>query len=178
MACSLLRPQLNGNRTPIFCARRGCVPGSACPRAASKIVSVATSMLKNRKSIRIEWGDCDPAGIIFFPRYFAYFDACTHALLERAGCRQRDMQSEYGILGFPLVDVRAQFIIPTRYDDDVVVESGVAEFGRTSFQVQHQLFKDDALAVEAFETRVCVALIGEKPGKMEARPIPPEIVKK
>ena len=43
-------------------------------------------------------------------------------MLERAGCRQRDMQSEYGILGFPLVDVRAQFIIPTRYDDDVVVE--------------------------------------------------------
>ncbi len=135
-------------------------------------------MLKNRKSIRIEWGDCDPAGIIFFPRYFAYFDACTHALLERAGCRQRDMQSDYGVLGFPLVDVRARFIIPTRYDEDVVVESGVTEFGRTSFQIQHLLYKDDVLAVEAFETRVCVALTGEKPGKMEARPIPPEVIKK
>ena len=135
-------------------------------------------MLKNRKNIRIEWGDCDPAGIIFFPRYFAYFDGCTHALLERAGCRQRDMQGEYGILGFPLVDVRARFIIPTRYDDDVVVESGVAEFGRTSFQIQHRLYRDGELAVEAFETRVCVALAGERPGKMEARPIPSEFVRK
>jgi 4-hydroxybenzoyl-CoA thioesterase len=87
------------------------------------------------------------------------------------------MQSDYGILGFPLVDVRARFIIPTRYDEDVVVESGVTEFGRTSFQIQHLLYKDDVLAVEAFETRVCVALTGEKPGKMEARPIPPEVVK-
>jgi 4-hydroxybenzoyl-CoA thioesterase len=135
-------------------------------------------MLKNRKTIRIEWGDCDPAGIIFFPRYFAYFDACTHALLERAGCRQRDVQSEYGILGFPLVDVRARFIVPTCYDDDVVVESGVTGFGRTSFQIQHQLYKDDVLAVEAFETRVCVALTDGKPGKMVARPIPPEFVKR
>ena len=135
-------------------------------------------MLRNRKNIRIEWGDCDPAGIIFFPRYFAYFDACTHALLERAGCRQRDVQSEYGILGFPLVDTRARFIVPTRYDDDVVVESGVTKFGRTSFQIQHQLYKEDVLAVEAFETRVCVALTDEKPGKMVATPIPAEFVKK
>jgi 4-hydroxybenzoyl-CoA thioesterase len=142
------------------------------------IISGATTMLKNRKTIRIEWGDCDPAGIIFFPRYFAYFDACTHALLERAGCRQQDLQKKYQILGFPLVDVRARFIVPTRYDEDVIVESGVIEFGRTSFQVQHRLYKDEMLAVEAFETRVCVALSGEKPEKMEARPIPPELVEK
>jgi 4-hydroxybenzoyl-CoA thioesterase len=135
-------------------------------------------MLTNRKTIRIEWGDCDPAGIIFFPRYFAYFDACTHALLERAGCRQQDMQVKYQIFGFPLVDVRARFLVPTRYDEDVIVESCVTEFGRTSFQVRHRLYKGDALAVEAFETRVCVALTGRKPGKMKANPIPPEVVKK
>src|SRR5882762_620340 len=67
------------------------------PGIGKMIVQVARSMLKNRKTIRIDWGDCDPAGIIFFPRYFSYFDACTHALLEHAGCRQRDMQSAYGI---------------------------------------------------------------------------------
>jgi 4-hydroxybenzoyl-CoA thioesterase len=135
-------------------------------------------MLTNRKNIRIEWGDCDPAGIIFFPRYFAYFDACTHALLERAGCRQQDMQEKYQILGFPLADVRARFLVPTRFDEDVVVESCVAEFGRTSFQVQHRLYKGDVLAVEAFETRVCVVLSGEEPGKLQATPVPPEVVKK
>jgi 4-hydroxybenzoyl-CoA thioesterase len=135
-------------------------------------------MLTNRKTIRIEWGDCDPAGIIFFPRYFAYFDACTHALLERAGCRQQDMQGKYQILGFPLADVRARFLVPTRYDEDVVVESCVTEFGRTSFQVQHRLYKGDVLAVEAFETRVCVVLSGEESGKLQATPVPPEVVKK
>jgi acyl-CoA thioesterase FadM len=41
-------------------------------------------MLKNRKTIHIERGDCDPTGIIFASRYFVYFDACTHTLLERA----------------------------------------------------------------------------------------------
>lgn len=32
-------------------------------------------MLINRRTIRIEWGDCDPAGIVFYPRYFEWFDA-------------------------------------------------------------------------------------------------------
>jgi 4-hydroxybenzoyl-CoA thioesterase len=135
-------------------------------------------MLTNRKTIRIEWGDCDPAGIIFFPRYFAYFDACTHALFERAGCRQQDMKKKYQILGFPLGDVRARFLVPTRYDEDVIVESCVTEFGRTSFQVQHRLYKGDVLSVEAFETRVCVALSDEVPGKLRATPIPQEFVDK
>ena len=42
-------------------------------------------MLVNRRRVRIEWGDCDPAGIVFYPRYFAMFDASTHALFEAAG---------------------------------------------------------------------------------------------
>ena len=33
--------------------------------------------------VRIEWGDCDPAGIIFYPRYFEFFDAWTAALFEQ-----------------------------------------------------------------------------------------------
>lgn len=29
-------------------------------------------VLINRRTIRIEWGDCDPAGIVFYPRYFEW----------------------------------------------------------------------------------------------------------
>ena len=31
-------------------------------------------MLTVTRTVRIEWGDCDPAGIVYFPRYFEYFD--------------------------------------------------------------------------------------------------------
>ena len=40
-------------------------------------------MLKNTRTIRIQWGDCDPAGIVFYPRYFEWFDACTILLFEK-----------------------------------------------------------------------------------------------
>ncbi len=41
-------------------------------------------MFTNRRTVRIEWGDCDPAGIVFYPRYFAMFDHSTVLLIERA----------------------------------------------------------------------------------------------
>ena len=41
-------------------------------------------MLTYVRNTRIEWGDCDPAGIVFYPRYFAMFDSCTTGLFSQA----------------------------------------------------------------------------------------------
>ena len=54
-------------------------------------------MLINRRTIRIEWGDCDPAGIVFYPRYFEWFDACAAALFEDAGFLRGDLVGRQGI---------------------------------------------------------------------------------
>jgi len=132
-------------------------------------------MLINRRTIRIEWGDCDPGGIVYFPRYFECFDACTQALFERAGLSKREMMKSYAMDGIPLVDMKARFLMPSRFGDDVLVESWVARWGKSSFVVQHRLMKGDALAVECFETRVWVAHPNGDPEKFEARPIPQEV---
>ena len=66
-------------------------------------------MLVSTRTIRIEWGDCDPAGIVFYPRYFAFFDACTAALFEHAlGMGGREMRKAYGCAGFPMVKVSSR----------------------------------------------------------------------
>src|SRR6202167_278675 len=65
--------------------------------------------ITNRKTIHIEWGDCDPAQIVHYPRYLAYFDASTTALLKKAGLPKRRMLKTYQIVGIPMVDLRATF---------------------------------------------------------------------
>ena len=132
-------------------------------------------MLTNKKTIRIEWGDCDPAGIVYYPRYFAYFDNCTSALFEAAGLPKHEMLKIYGIVGIPMVDTRARFITPSRFGDDVIVESSISEWRRSSFDVQHKLFKGDVVAVECFETRVWAARSESDAGKIESRAIPQEV---
>ncbi|MGH9676325.1 MAG: acyl-CoA thioesterase, partial [Candidatus Acidiferrum sp.] len=97
-------------------------------------------MLVNRRSIQIQWGDCDPAGIVYFPRYYEFFDACTNALFERAGLPKQEMLAKYEILGIPLVEARARFLVPSSFGDTVAVDSCVAEWGRSSFSVEHKLY--------------------------------------
>jgi 4-hydroxybenzoyl-CoA thioesterase len=135
-------------------------------------------MLVNRKTIRIEWGDCDPGGIVYFPRYFEYFDACTNALFESAGLPKRKMLETYGIAGIPLVESQARFFAPSQFGDMVIVESCVTRWGRSSFSIRHQLFKDSALAAEVSEKRVWVARSTQKSRLFEGRAIPQAVKEK
>ena len=81
------------------------------------------SMLINKRELHIEFGDCDPGGIVYFPRYFEFVDACTTALFERAGLPVPQTYKIYGIAGIPLVEAKAQFFVPSQFGDHVVVES-------------------------------------------------------
>lgn len=133
--------------------------------------------LVHRRALTIEWGDCDPAGIVFYPRYFAMFDASTAALFQAAlGLPKIAWTKKFGMLGIPMVDTRARFSLPSAYGDEVTIESRVTSFRRSAFDVEHRLLKaDGAVGVEGFETRVWTARDAAT-GRMRSAPIPPEVV--
>lgn len=134
------------------------------------------SGLVSRREIQIEWGDCDPAGIVYYPRYFAYFDNCTAGLFLEAGLPKWEMVKAYDIVGIPMVDTRARFSIPSRWGDRIIVESRIAQWKRTSFDVEHRVFKGPDLAIEAWETRVWVGRHPDDPERIKSRPIPQEVI--
>lgn len=132
----------------------------------------------HRRAVTIEWGDCDPAGIVFYPRYFAMFDASSGALFAAAlGMAKPGWTRKFGILGIPMVDTRAKFHIPSIHGDEVVIESRVTAFRRSSFDIEHRLIRPDGrLGVEGFETRVWTARDAENPERIRSVPIPAEVV--
>jgi len=132
----------------------------------------------NRKKIHIEWGDCDPAQIVYYPRYLEYFDSCTTALFKKAGLLKKEMLKTYGIIGIPMVDLRVSFIAPSRFSDDVTVESEVTEWRRSSFCIRHRLFNKGVLAVECLETRVWAALSATSHGQIEGKPVPQKVIER
>jgi 4-hydroxybenzoyl-CoA thioesterase len=133
-------------------------------------------MLTNTRTLRIEWGDCDPAGIVFYPRYFAMFDTSTAYLMERAaGMSKFDYLRHYKFVGHPIVETRAIFRVPTRFGDEVSIETAIVACGRSSIKIEHRLSKAGVLAVEGFETRVFVAHDPDDPEKLKSQPIPPDL---
>jgi len=128
-------------------------------------------MLTSRRKIFIEWGDCDPAAIVFYPRYFEWFDACTAGLFALAGYPKQELLKTQGIV-IPIVDTRSRFLIPSRFGDEVTVETTITRFGRSSFDVHHRMLKGADLAVECFETRVWTAMEPAGPERLKSRTIP------
>jgi 4-hydroxybenzoyl-CoA thioesterase len=136
-------------------------------------------MLTNHHQVTIEWGHCDPAGIVYFPNYFSYFDAAANALFLRAlGLNKYQMLKTYDLVGIPAVDVGARFIVPSVFGDVVTIESSVVEIKRSSFRMQHRLLRGDTLAVEGHETRVWAGRDPADPAKLKGKPIPDEVIAK
>ncbi len=131
-------------------------------------------MLKAKRELTIEWGHCDPAGIVFYPRYFEFFDASTANLFKVAGIDKFELRNRFDILGFPMVNTDADFKIPSRYGEKVSIETRVAEVGKTSFNIEHRLIKEDGqLAIICHEKRVWVTLSGDG---IKPKAIPDEVV--
>ncbi len=134
-------------------------------------------MLSNERPIRVQWGDCDPAGIVFYPRYFEWIDACTILLFEKAtGLTKIKMLEKYGGAGLALLEARAVFKVASQYGDDIRIESQVTEFRRSVFLVQHRIARaDGALALEGFETRLWTVR-DPASGRIKSGDMPAEIV--
>jgi 4-hydroxybenzoyl-CoA thioesterase len=128
-----------------------------------------------RWQMTVEFGHCDPAGMVSPKRLFEYFDTGTWSLFETAlGIKRADFLTTFGIL--PLVDVRLACRKAVKFGDDIEVASRVAAFRRSSFDVDHRISVDGELAVEGGETRVWAVRDKESPEKISARTIPADII--
>jgi 4-hydroxybenzoyl-CoA thioesterase len=132
-----------------------------------------------RRQFTIEWGHCDPAGIAFNSRFFEFFDWSSWLLFEKAlGVRPSDLGTTFGILGIPLVDARARFLRPAKFNDVAEITSEVSEFRRSSFEVRHLISIGGELAVEGSETRVWAAQDPNDPVKLKTLPIPAAVIER
>ena len=104
-------------------------------------------------STQVHWGDCDPAGIIFYPTYFRWVDAASWALFESAGFGPKWMKENH--MAMPLVSADCQFLAPALHGDRCEVRSRIARFGGKSFVVEHDIVRADGTPLaKAKETRV------------------------
>jgi 4-hydroxybenzoyl-CoA thioesterase len=125
------------------------------------------------RRVRIEWAQCDPAGIVYAPRYLDIFGESTILLFESAGLpRKRAMLAEMNVAGFPMVDVSARYLAPTSYGDDVIVETAAPEFGNSSFTIRHRLSLDGRSCVECTEKRVWTVPDATRPAGFRAERVP------
>jgi YbgC/YbaW family acyl-CoA thioester hydrolase len=108
----------------------------------------------------IDWGDCDPAGIVFYPNYFRWIDATFHALGRAAGFDQTTLAQDFGLRGTPLVEARLTFRAPARYHDRLAIAARITRLGESGLTLAYDLAVGDRRVAEGTESRVFVAEAG------------------
>ena len=133
----------------------------------------------SHRKFTIEWGYCDPAGIVFNSRFFEFFDEGTWLLFETVlSVSRSELFATYDLMGIPLVDARARFFVPIKFGETVEMASQVSEFRRSSFDVEHRLTIRGELAVEGRETRVWATSDKDDPARIKSKPIPAEVIER
>ena len=132
----------------------------------------------NSIRIEVEWGDCDPADIVYYPNFFRWFNKGAHMLFDAVGLPFHRLIKERNTVGVPLLDARATFLAPVRFGDVITVTSGIEEWRNTSFVVSHRIFNGDVLSVEGQEIRVWVMRDPDSPKGLRAVAVPDDIKKR
>jgi YbgC/YbaW family acyl-CoA thioester hydrolase len=126
-----------------------------------------------RSQIRVQWGECDAAEIIYYPNYFRWFDDCTQGLLRSVNLSQRHLRERYGLVGTAIVDASASFTAPLTFEDLLQTVSYVERWGTKSFTIYHRFDLDGKQAVEGREVRVWALKPGPD-GALRAGTVPEE----
>jgi 4-hydroxybenzoyl-CoA thioesterase len=130
--------------------------------------------ITGRFACQVQWGDCDPAGIIFYPTYFRWMDAATWAFMDSVGYSPKRMRTEH--LSMPLVSADCQFISPALHGDRCEVRSRIARFGGASFVVAHEVAREDGSALaKGAETRVWGRYASGLGSPLKSERIPDEV---
>lgn len=107
-------------------------------------------------AIEVRFGDCDPAGIVYFPRFFDFFHQAMETWFPTHLGFGYDEFVRVRKLGFPAVHTEADFARPSRFGDRIEVHQRVTKLGRSSIAFAYEVHGADGL--RATGRSVCVVM--------------------
>lgn len=108
-------------------------------------------------AVDVGWGHCDPAGIVYFPRFFEMFHAAMESWFGGAlGLPYQDVIVGRKI-GFPSVHTEADFRAPTRFGERIAIELRVARLGRSSIDLSY-VVRGPGAEIRAVGRTVCAVM--------------------
>lgn len=132
--------------------------------------------LRHVTTFVVEFGDCDPAQIVFYPNFLRWMDAASLHFFAAAGVPPWHRRAAGdGVIGTPIVDVQVRFLAPATYGDRIEVESTIAEWRTRSFVMQHTIRREATVLVEGREVRVFARRHPDDPARILAVPVPADI---
>jgi len=92
--------------------------------------------------VRVYYEDSDAQGLVYFANYFKFMERARTEWLRSLGVEQDVLLYEARRF-FVVVDTRADFLAPARFNDELVVTAGLIDLSRASFLIEQNIFRDN-----------------------------------
>ena len=126
--------------------------------------------------VAVQFGDCDPAGIVFFPNFSRWMDQSSLAFFMACGVPPwRELVKTRGIIGTPLLEIHTRFIRPATYGETIEVHTCVEAWMAKTFRHRHRVLRGDTLWCEGTEVRAFCIRDPADPDRIRAIPVPADI---
>ena len=127
-------------------------------------------------TVAVQFGDCDPAGIVFFPNFSRWMDAASLRFFMECGVPPwRELVKTRGIVGTPLLEINTRFIKAVTYGETITISTWIEEWRDKVFVQMHRVTRGDELICEGREVRAFVRRDAADPDRLRAMPVPDDI---
>lgn len=126
-----------------------------------------------KTSVTIEWGDCDEAGIVFYPNYFYWLDCAFQRLLRAHGLSQRELRKRFGAVT-PIVQAHCDFKAPARYDDVLDIDVSIEADHERRFRAVYHFSSGSRTIGTGYEVRAWARVAPD--GSISSAPLDAEFL--
>lgn len=85
-------------------------------------------MFESTTQIRVRYAETDQMGIVYYGNYATYFEVGRVEAIRQLGYSYKEMEAE-GVM-LPVVELKAKFLRPAKYDDLLTVTTRIPEMPR------------------------------------------------
>ncbi len=132
-------------------------------------------------TVDVTFGDCDPAGIVFFPNFSRWMDAASLSFFMQCGVPPwRELAKTRGIVGTPLLEINTRFTKAATYGERLTIATHVDEWRAKVFVQVHRITRlradgGEDLICEGREVRAFVMRDAQDGDRLRAMPVPDDI---
>ena len=91
--------------------------------------------------VRVYYEDTDAQALVYYANYFKFMERARTEWIRSLGIEQDELMQKQRRL-FVVVDTKAEFLSPAKFNDELMVTAGLLNKGRASFLIEQNIYRD------------------------------------
>ena len=112
-----------------------------------------------KHNLKVYYEDTDMAGIVYYANYLKFAERGRSDAVRDMGIDQNQMKTE-GLV-FAVKSVQADYHVPARFGDELLVETETSKIGGASLEMTQRVLRADTLIFTGVFRVACMALSGK-----------------